>query len=250
MKFYKRLSLLLSLGIMGIGLTTFSIDAADAQRGLPDFMQWKAERVEADDNIIDIDDPVTAVGTCEDAGSDDGYVVAELEAEPETEPEVPNYLTLISEDSDVYRLIRRYLDAKLIGTREAFEGVVTDTSIIDPDDLQRRTGAIVDYKNLVCYTKRGTGCIDYVVIYTYQMDIVTIETPIDSIDMMYVQYDDYGDPLVFVGDLDDTTSITLLSMVEDNDVTSIVNETYQKMDDAMRSDANLKAFWQRLYAAQ
>lgn len=251
MKLYKRLSVLLSMGIMGIGLTTFSIQGPQVYAGTQ--ADDKEELPVVYDDLRGLGQVAEIRGQSTGASQSDAQASVQDSGVSVLQPAptpVPNRLTLISDDSDVYRLIRKYLDAKLMGTQKAFTGIVTDPSLIDTEYMAKRTEAVTGYDSLVCYTKHGYGSIDYVVFYTYEMDIVTIDTPLQSIDMVYVQYNEYGDPQVFVGELDDITSQALMGLIDDNDVNTLVDEAYSRMEEAMESDEGLRAFWERLNAAQ
>lgn len=227
MKLYKRISLLLSMGIMGIGLITFS------------FVPFEKSSI----------DP--AVPVQNENPTPTPVVIATATPTPSPTPvptptPEPNLLTKVT-SGEIYDLIVAYLNAKLTCDASAFTDLVTDTNFIDEAELMHRTEMILSYNDIVCYLKRGIGAIDYIVYYTYTMDIATIDTKAVSIEQMYITTDDTGNYRIFLGYLDKETKDALLALDEDEDVVSLVSSTYDKMTEEIESDEDLLAFWMRLY---
>lgn len=221
MRIYKRLAMLLSMGIMGIGLITFKFDPA----------------------------PVAS------AGQNDTEQVTPTQAPPATPTPsptpmptptpVPNDLTEVR-DGDIYELAVNYEKAKLKCDRNEFEGLVTDASYINESDLQFRYATVRDFVDFRCYTKRGSGIIDYVVYCTYRMDIATVETKGISIDRLLITSID-GKPIVFTGFLDDDTQAELDSLHTDDDVQELIGETAEELQTEMEEDPDFRAYMVRLY---
>lgn len=229
MKIYKRMSLLLTMGIMWIGILTFSFSPAPTSAGSEDSPKSQ------------VADPVS------DSTPDEA--VASTTPSPTLAPtptEAPNVLTEVKLDS-LNNLIKNYLNAKLTCDRSSFEGIVSDTSLIDEDVLQARSATILAYKDIKCYYKRGYGIIDYVIYYTYFMDIATIDSPAMSIDSVYVTTNDAGSYVIFLGALDDATEAKLKKLSSEDDVLELVSATYEEVEKEIESDENLLAYWMRLY---
>lgn len=231
MKIYKRMSLLLSMGIMWIGILTFSFSPASKSSGSDDLQKSKVE------------------STTSDGAQNGGEAIASPTLSPTLAPtptEAPNVLTEVKLES-LNKLIENYLAAKLTCDRTSFEGIVSDTSLIDEDTLQARSATILDYKDVKCYYKRGYGIIDYVIYYTYYMDIATIDSPAISIDSVYVTTNDAGSYVIFLGALDDATEAKLKELSTEDDVLELVSATYDEIEKEIEADENLLAYWMRLY---
>ena len=237
MKLYKRISLLLSMGIMGIGLITFRFSpVAEAKV----FIQSSDTYGDTENTY----DGTAEAGTAQDLTSAPTSVPTPTTA-PTPTPE-PNLLTKVT-SGEIYDLIVAYLNAKLTCNAEAFADIVTDINFIDEADLLHRTEMICGYSDIVCYTKRGAGIIDYIVYYTYTMDITTIDSQAVSIEEMYITTDADGRYRIFLGYLDKETKDALLALDEDEDVVTLVSEVYDTMSAEIEADEDLLAFWIRLY---
>ncbi|MCR5684562.1 MAG: hypothetical protein K6G81_03960 [Lachnospiraceae bacterium] len=230
MKLYKRLSVLLTMGIMGIGLISFSTVPGMAS-GVPEKKVIEETTVSA--TPVPDEQPVSPTPT-----PTPGVTATPTPA--------PNYLQKDS-NSNITELVKAYLAAKLTCSREAFEGIVTDTSYINIDLLMIQTETVLSYDLLSCYTKRGYGPVDYVVYYKYTMDITTVESPALSIDALYVTVDDDGAYKVFLGKLDDDVEKQLDKLNQDADVQAVVGEVMQQIANDIENDESLLQYWQRLY---
>lgn len=221
MKIYKRLSMLLSMGIMGIGLITFKFEPAPVADAGPDI-------------TIQVTPTIAPTATPTPSPT----------PAPTPTP-VPNDLTEIK-DGDIYDLVVNYEMAKLDCEQAKFEGLVTDTSYINEDDLQFRYATVRGFEDFRCYAKRGTGNIHYVIYCTYRMDIATVETRGISIDRLFIT-DNNGAPIVFLGYLDDDTQAELDALHSDDDVQALIGDTAEQLQAEMEEDPDFRAYMMRLY---
>ncbi|MBP5332090.1 MAG: hypothetical protein J6Y89_09590 [Lachnospiraceae bacterium] len=237
MKLYKRLSVLLTMGIMGIGLISFSTVPQKAAGSNDTTVAKTIERADVGntDNGSDTVPQPEATSTPTPSPT----------PEPTPTP-APNYLQKNS-NSKITKLVSDYLTAKLSCTREAFEGIVTDTSYINVDTLMIQTETVLSYDLLDCYVKRGTSPVDYVVYYTYNMNIATLSSPVLAVDSLYVQVDENGDYRVFLGRLDDAVEAELDELNKDEDVQAVLRDVSEQISKAMDEDETLLQYWQRLY---
>ncbi|MCR5331125.1 MAG: hypothetical protein K6E62_08050 [Lachnospiraceae bacterium] len=240
MKLYKRLSVLLTMGIMGIGLISFStVPQASAGTGNSDNNDQQIERAIAGTNLPD------------EGNSSVTEATPTSEPTPSPTPEAtptpaPNYLQKNS-NSKITKLVDDYLKAKLTCTREAFEGIVTDTGYINVETLMIQTETVLSYDLLDCYVKRGFSPVDFVVYYTYNMNIATLSSPVLAIDSLYVRADENGDYRVFLGRLDDDVEAQLDELNKDDDVQAVLRDVSAQISQAMDEDETLLQYWQRLY---
>ena len=224
MKLHKRVSLLLTMGIMAIGLITFKFSPAEAK--ITDKTQSET--------------PVTSTPT----------PVPTVTSTPTPEPTptpVPNDLVKLAPDSDIQKLIERYLEAKLSCDKEQFTDIVSDTSYIDEESLQQKYETIISFSDVTCYAKKGTGLIDYIVYYTYYSDIATIETKGISIDRAFISTDDEGNYRIYIGNVDIDTENYVKAINYDDDVRQLLNDTYAQIEEEISKDDDLLKYWMRAY---
>lgn len=226
MKFYKRLSLLLTSGIMGIGLISYSF-LPGTQAGA--------------DNIPT---QVPTASTVTAAPTPTEVPKATPTPAPTPTP-VPNDLES-NVDKAIVKLVSDYLDAKLTCSKDAFKDIVTDVSYIDEEALQTHLGTVLSFDGLTCYTKRGAGIIDYVVYYTYYSNIATVATPAISIDRVLVTTDAAGNYRIFQGSLDDDIQAELNAHDFDHDVVALNEATLAELEKEMTSDEDLYAYMVRM----
>jgi len=218
MKVYKRMSIILSMGIMMIGMLTFYISSG---------MKYPVSGATTEA----VDEAVTTTPA------------PVLTPTPTPTPE-PNIL-LEEAYPEIHDLIKSYYDAKLECNKESFRNLVTDISYVDMDKIQATTSAVTAYTDITCYTKRGFGEIDLVCYVKYYMDIATIDTPVLSLDELYIQYDEMGDPLIYMGELQSNTHTQLLKLHNDADVSKLINSAHEELDESLAADEDLRAFWKR-----
>lgn len=227
MQLYKRASLLLSMGIMFIGILTFSTagHTTDANTKMPEEIQTAIVQPETTPSPT-----ATPVPT----------------ATPTPTP-IPNDLKLET-GSEISELVTNYLNAKLTCSYDELAPFVTDPDDINYEDLQRHTEAITGYSNIKVYTKRGTGSIAYKVYAIYDLSIASIDTLAPGLEDMLIQYDENGTPKVFYGDLTDEEDAYLTALNEDEDVQTLIYEVSDRLLAAIEADENLLELWQRIYS--
>lgn len=229
MKLYKRLIVLLTSGIMGIGLITLNIQPATPVGAVVD---------ESKDNNskTDINASVTPDKSAE-------VVTPTATPEPTPTPE-PNFL-----ERDAYpavnKLVSDYLNAQLECDPEVFKTLVTDMSYVDLDKMLKKTEYITGFSDITCYTKKGTGPIKYVVYYTYNMTLATIDTPAFCINQVNISLVD-GIPKIFFGEISDEDYNYIISLQNDDDVQELITSAYETMSQAAAADENLAAFWHKI----
>lgn len=231
MRIYKRVSLWLSMGIMAIGLITFYISAP-----------------------AEANSPSTSASDKTPGTSATASVSASPTPSPSPSPTPEPTPTPIPNDLEknaypaINELIERYLNAKLECSVEAFEDIVSDTTYLNLEDIQRQTESITAYSDINCYTKRGTGNIDYTAYFTYNMNMVTISTPIFGFSRLYITHAEDGTYRIFLGELDPEVQTYLDELEKDDDFVAIQDESFAIFMNQVSSDEDLAAFWSRYYA--
>ncbi|MBO4415523.1 MAG: hypothetical protein J5824_06020 [Lachnospiraceae bacterium] len=237
MKLYKRLSVILTMGIMGIGLVSFST--------VP-----KAElKSSAEDSNVSIEaDADISRNAANDISSEpEATATPTSTPTPEATPTpAPNYLQKNS-NTKITDLVKAYLAAKLTCDVNSFTDIVTDTGALQMDTMMKQTETVLSYDLRDCYTKRGYDPIDYVVYYVYYMNITTLSSPVLAFDSFFVNVDENGVYRVFTGDIDDGIEDKLKLLNQDADVQSVLGEVEAEISREIEEDETVLQYWQRLY---
>ena len=236
MNLYKRLSVILTMGIMGIGLVSFStVPGAEIKNNSVStgtVVETGVERSSVSDDVTS--EPVaTATPTPTPT------------PEPTPTP-APNFLQKNS-NTKISDLVKAYLAAKLTCDVDSFKDIVTDTSALRMDTMMKQTETVLSYDLRDCYTKRGYDPVNYVVYYVYYVNITTLSSPILAFDSFNVNVDENGVYRVFTGDIDDSAEEKLQLLNQDADVQAVISDVMSEINREMEEDETVLQYWQRLY---
>lgn len=141
----------------------------------------------------------------------------------------------------VSQVVKDYLIASVACDMDALEDTVNDISMINEEELKLKYEYVEAVNNIECYMVPGPDGKGYVV-YTYRdLKLKDIDTLAPGLSRVYVEAGDNGEYRVFFGadtGLEDFISKTDKS----SEVTELVNKVNVKMEEAVSSDADLKAF--------
>jgi len=244
MELYKRIMLILTTGIMAIGLISLKISAE------------KRATVQIDSAVTDsADKPASNISPTPDTAAEltPTEAPAEITAAATSTP-VPEGPTPTPEPNplrcevypQIHTLIENYFNAKLSCDLEEFRKVVTDVSYINIDAIARSTESVRAYSDITVYTKRGYGNIDLVVYCTYNMIVPNVDSPVASIDSFYIVYDSEGNPRIFSGVLDDEVVAKLLEMDNDDEVLALKTYVATEIAQSLEKDPTLVEFWENM----
>lgn len=224
---YKKMLVLLTTGIMGIGMVTLSFTLENKKNTNEPKPMKRA--IEPDDNKDDVSafamDPVAT-------------------SAPTATPEPKNELEL-NKYADINKIVTDFYEAKLTCLEEDFVPIVTNANQIDMERLQRKIEYVNSYQNINCYTKKGINEIDYVVYVSYDLELATIDTYAPSIDELRISYVD-GIPKIYLGNISEETSQYLQKLRSSEDVEVLVSDVVTRLDEACASDENLNEFYQNI----
>lgn len=259
MELYKRLLLILTSGIMMVGLICLKIDAPSHSVSASE--SNKTQNTSGDGNTVPSSDgsgklaenisPSALPDTFGDGSDIPGTSTGDVAAEP---TEIPDGPTPTPEPNplkpevypQIHTLIEDYFKAKLSCDLEQFKNIVTDVSYINIEAMARSTESVKDYTNLKVYTKRGYGPIDTVVYCTFDMIVPNVDSPIASIDSFYIVNDENGNPKIFSGVLEDNIVEKLLEMDNDEEVAALKTYVSTEIEHAMQKDPTLVEFWENM----
>ncbi|MBE5963238.1 MAG: hypothetical protein E7256_17960 [Lachnospiraceae bacterium] len=228
---YKKMILCLVMGIVGIGMVTFSF---------PD----SASIVSESQNV-----QTRAVSEAELLAKKENQAAADTTIAPPSPSAKPKSDSMLKKDAypDINSLIERYFAANLSCNEDDFKGLTKDASLLDMERMQRKVQYIKSYQNISCYTAKAMNEIDYVVYVTYDLELPVIETYAPSIGEFYIQYED-GTPYIYLGSLSSETSDYLSDLRNSAEVVSLIDEVSKNLAKALEIDENLKDFYEKLSA--
>ena len=241
----KRLIVILTFGIMLIGMLTFSTGrpakSAVVIKPAPS-QPISADNTSSDENIEAEPSP-TAV----EEKNETTEATPTPSAVPTPDPNAPNPLRL-EIYPEVHDLIEQYLTAKQNGDIDTLKTLVTDPKYLSIETITMDSEYTTGYSNIKCYTKRGGGEIDLVVYVTFNTSLVGIDTPIASLESFYITYKE-DKPFIFSGLFNDETQSMLGKLDSDQDVLDLRDSVQSEVDAATDKDPALKDFWDKLTAA-
>ncbi|ROR30661.1 hypothetical protein EDD66_102316 [Mobilisporobacter senegalensis] len=217
---YKKIILLVTMSSMGIGLITLSLSNPKGkepnnvkQQTILSEQQEDKEEEQAETGIIKITDGLT----------DDGTLL---------ENAYP----------DINELIKKYLEARVACDMDTIKNLVSSTSTISLETLQKESEYIESYNNISCYTIKAPDNESFVVYVYEELKIVGIDTLAPGMIRLYVRVNPDGKPVIYFGQVEDETIDFIEATGNDIKVIQLIESVNKKLEEAMTSDKNLKAF--------
>lgn len=240
---YKKMMIMVSMCIMGIGMITFSIVKPSANHKADGIDSNKAAKtmVASDDNMDD---------NTEDVADNDVQAkeatVSTLAA-PETEVAKAE-LEPLQKDANkkVNKLIKSYLNAKLKDDIEAFKPLVNDASLLDTADIKRQTKYIEDYDNITCYTQKGPEEGSFIVYAYHEVKFKSIDTLAPAMNEFYVKTNESGEPYIYLGVVDSETDKYLGEVRNSEEVMELIFDVNDKLQKVVNNDSALSDFYLKL----
>lgn len=220
---YKKMILVISMSAMGIGMVTLSLSKPkDKNEGAEPVVTSLA-----DDGSDDTEGESVGV---------DEIAKVELVGQPADGELRMDVYPAINE------LVKKYMSAKAACDYEAIRTLVSDSSVIDEDDLRAKSEYIEDYKNIACYTLNGPT-EDSFVVYVYEdLKILNVNTLAPGMTRLYIKLDESGNPYIYLGAIDDETQKFIEETSSNQAVIDIINTVNTKLDEAVTKDEDLKKF--------
>ncbi len=230
---YKKLLLLFTMGILGVGMVTFSFQVA------PDSVLPAAFIKDGDPDSLDSPSPTTL------ASSQTLTPTASVTNTP-----VPENPKALKKDAfpEINELIEKYYTAKINPAPESVEILkecVTDATLLDFNLIFKKVEYITDYKNFHCYSTPGIGEIDYIVYVSYDIMITTIQTASPSFDVFYIIYQD-DKPYIYLGTVTQETKDYIDKRTLDKDVQKLKQEADDNLAKNIEMDEDLREFYENL----
>lgn len=220
---YKKMILIISMSAMGIGMVTLSLSKP------------KEKNDGAEPTITSLSDDGSDDIEGESVGVDETAKV-ELVGQP------ADGVLRIDVYPAINDLVKKYMSAKADCDYETIRTLVSDSSVIDEDDLRAKSEYIEDYKNIVCYTLNGPT-EDSFVVYVYEdIKILNVNTLAPGMTRLYIKLHESGDPYIYLGAIDDETQKFIEETTGNQAVNDIINTVNTKLDEVVTKDEDLKKF--------
>ena len=105
---------------------------------------------------------------------------------------------------------------------------------------------IESYDNIVVYTKQGLEKDSYVVFVSYDLKFKDVKTAAPGLSELYVIKNDSGNYVIHNDDSDAEVQECIEKTRQEKDVMTLIEDVENKLNEAMASDAELKAFEEKL----
>lgn len=229
---YKKMILLLTMGVMGIGMLTISFDntsqtdkiavetTSDEVLALNDEDKTKASSIISPTPIVGQSKTPTSV------------LVDPLKLK-------------LSDNPDINSLVKTYYAAMLDTDEDTLTSIMTDPSVINIEVISKKLEYISDFHNIICYTKHGIKDGDYVVYVAFDMEIVNIDTYAPALDYLYITTKD-DKVYIMTGVLDDKIQALRQEYLETQEVIDLIESVNQALTKACKSDHQLQEFYDNL----
>ena len=227
---YRKLILYSAIGIMGLGMATFTLSSLSS-----DSEPKTVESANFKDETLIKDDPSPSIVVTEKTPT-----INSLSPTPTSIPTPTTIENKLEYDAypEINELLTSFLNAKLDSTN-TFEDLVLNATLIDIESYQKKTEYIKAYHNIHCYTKKGINEIDFVVYLVYEAELPTIQTYAPSIEELYITKDQSERLWIYFGEF-------LKQMREQSDVSELIESVNQSFQEALEEDSALNEFFQNL----
>lgn len=250
---HRKLILIISLSAMGVGLISFSI-AGNKEKKASEVASLVDESEAIVKNVTEAptqemqETPTPSVTeSVTNQVTEDVTQEATQEPTEQPTPEPTKGALELEEDAypEINELITQYLQAKLDGNAKKLKKLVTDSSYIDAETIQKKTEFIDSYDKVKVYTLPGEGDIDYIAYVYMEVKISTIDTKAPGLDVYYIKKVDDAYKIV-CGDISDETDQYIQECTQSEGVQALVTKVDKKLSKAIAKDEDLAEFCKKL----
>ncbi len=142
---------------------------------------------------------------------------------------------------EVNELVNSYFEAMKTYDVELYTILVTGDSMTE-EKLEKKGEFIDDYQNISCYTLPGLTDGTYVAYVYYEILFHNVDIPCPSLIWLYICTNDYGQLYIDAGSLDSATEDYINSTWVNEQVMALIEETDNKMQEAINEDETLGMF--------
>lgn len=204
---YKKFIILFTLGIMLIGMATFSLVAPNVNFSIR-------------------------------AGSNSAKTATGSALSAMSEKEI---------ESDITMLVKNYLDAKQRVDMEELEECVSDISHIDEKRLVTEAEYIEKYKNIECTIRNDGMSEGTYRVYVYsEAKIYDIDTLVPSLTALYVTADANGKFMIYLNKIDSENQKAIGKLDDSTEIRKLIDSVQKKLESIVSKNADVRDFYQML----
>ena len=212
---YKRLIILFSLGIMLIGLGTFSLLSPGFHFSFP-----------SDKNH-----------TLSEAATFGAIKAVEGRSKEEVQ-------------SQIEELVQRYFTAKQQVDMDTLAQCVSDSRYIEEKKLLAEAEYVQAYENIQCLILDGPKTGTYRVYVYYDVKVYDIDTLVPSLNALYVTLNDDDAFQVYMGTLDSDEQRAIEELDQSAEVQKLVATVQKRLEDVVSSDQKVREFREMLESVE
>ncbi|MBQ7841155.1 MAG: SH3 domain-containing protein [Lachnospiraceae bacterium] len=162
----------------------------------------------------------------------------------ETESVTESYVVPLEEEAypEIHALIEEYYQALTDGDTEKIKQLSDEVDEETIIYLQKRSGYIEAYQNLVCYTKNGLEENSYVVYASYEIKFKDMDTPVPGVSPYLVYTKEDGSLYIHEGEVDENVNAYLEEISAQDDVVDLMNRVQVEFNEAVVADENLNNY--------
>ncbi len=149
-------------------------------------------------------------------------------------------LSLVRNEAGVYELISSYFTALEDKDMDALRTL--QDPFVEADEQEVQDSAIESYSNIITYSKPGLTEGSYVVYAYADEKIAGIDTPVPSLQELYVVTNSEGDLVITDKDTSQELMDYIAQRQTDEDVQALVEDVSGKVSDAVAQDPDLKEY--------
>lgn len=147
---------------------------------------------------------------------------------------------------EVNELLQQYYQAAADGDMDTLNALVNtydeDTQIY----LEKMSGHIEYYQNIVCYTKPGPVDGSYIVYAYYEVKFKDLDTAVPGISPYLVYPKEDGSLYIYEGDVDEAVNAYVEEVSAQDDVIDLMNRVQVVFNEAVMQDDNLNNYLAQL----
>lgn len=224
---YKKIILLVTMSIMGIGLLTFSI-GNDKSEAKENFGKDKVKEASAQSDTKDKD--ITPA-------------VTEI---PSPTP-LPVYNIEEGAYPEIKELFINYYKAKNSHDVSTIKKLLSNPLKVESEsEMKKKTEYIESYKKIKTYTKKSFIEGTYIVYVYHEIKFTGIKTAAPGLSKFYLVTGQDGKLKIFSDEMDDTIKAYYNERNEDKDVKTLIELTNKHSEEAIAKDKDLKTFWKKI----
>ena len=146
-------------------------------------------------------------------------------------------------------LIKRYFNARLSYDPVRIRSCIS-ISNEDMEIMFEKVKHIEEYRNITCYINPGINEFDYIVYVSFDIKIVSIDTPGPSLDEIYIAVNPIsGKPYIYYGYISDESAEYAYKLRTSDASVALKNEVEERLKEAMLTDDLLNEYFEKLVNA-